>query len=78
MWPEIICGLFCLNFFKGKIFVIIICMEKIKVESCSFGIVWVIGWLFTVGFLKLSFLKGALAIIIWPFYLGNYFSVFLR
>jgi hypothetical protein len=29
-----------------------------------------IGWLFSIGYLKLSFWKGFLAIIIWPYYLG--------
>lgn len=32
--------------------------------------VWLIGWVFTIGFLDLSFGKGLLAIIIWPYYLG--------
>jgi hypothetical protein len=37
------------------------------------GPVWAIGWLFTIGFLKLSFGKGVLALILWPFYLGGFF-----
>ena len=32
--------------------------------------IWVIGWLFTIGFVGLSFWKGALALIIWPYFLG--------
>ena len=32
-----------------------------------------IGWLFTIGFLKLTFWKGALALIVWPYYLGVFF-----
>lgn len=36
------------------------------------GPLWVIGWLFTIGFLHLPFFwKGVLAIIIWPVYLGQ-------
>ena len=35
------------------------------------GIVWFIGWLFTIGFADLSFWKGVLGIIIWPVFLGQ-------
>lgn len=49
-------------------------MSKVKVESGMAGTVWFIGWLFTLGFLKLSFWKGLLAIIVWPYYLGEYFA----
>jgi hypothetical protein len=46
-------------------------MEKMKIEHHgSMGIIWAIGWLFTIGFLHLSFWKGVLAIVIWPYYLG--------
>ena len=38
-----------------------------------FGTLWMIGWLFTIGYLDLSFWKGVLAIIIWPYYLGKKF-----
>ena len=37
-------------------------------------IVGVWGWLFTIGFLHLTFWQGVLAIVIWPVYLGWYFS----
>ena len=50
---------------------------KVKCHSNSgnvFGPVWVVGWLFSIGLLKLTFWKGVLAIIVWPYYLG----VFLR
>lgn len=36
----------------------------------SFGIVWVIGWMFTIGFLKLIWWKALLALVVWPWYLG--------
>ncbi len=45
-------------------------MEKIKIENSSFGVIWVIGWLFTLGFLQLTFWKGVLAILVWPYYIG--------
>lgn len=46
-------------------------MQKIHVEQHSFlGGAWFVGWLFTIGFLELSFFKGLLALFIWPYYLG--------
>lgn len=45
---------------------------KIKVEQHSgIGMIWIIGWLFSIGFLDLTFWKGVLAIIIWPYYVGD-------
>ena len=41
--------------------------------GCQGGI-WFLGWLFTVGFLKLAFWKGVLAIVIWPYFLGVFFA----
>lgn len=32
--------------------------------------VWFGGWLFTIGYLKLTFWKAALALVIWPYYIG--------
>ena len=53
-------------------------MENIRIENHTFaGSIWFIGWLFTIGFLQLSFWKGVLAIIIWPYYLGSAFSQIL-
>ncbi|HET7904835.1 MAG TPA: hypothetical protein VFM17_09750 [Candidatus Eisenbacteria bacterium] len=37
------------------------------------GSLWFMGWLFTIGFLKLTFWKGVLALIVWPYYLGAFF-----
>ncbi len=33
-------------------------------------VLWTIGWLFTVGYLHLTFWNGVLALLIWPYYLG--------
>ena len=33
--------------------------------------VWFMGWLFTIGFAHLHLIKGFLALILWPFYLGG-------
>lgn len=54
--------------------------EKTKVnvnQAGMGGLIWLIGWLFTIGFLNLTFFKGFLAVILWPYYLGNYFSTFI-
>jgi hypothetical protein len=50
-------------------------MEKISIEQHSFGgLLWVGGWLFTIGFLKLTFWNGVLAILLWPYYVGVWLS----
>jgi uncharacterized membrane protein len=47
-------------------------MEKVKVEQHSgVGGLWLIGWIFSIGFLELGFLKAVLAILIWPYFLGD-------
>jgi len=54
-------------------------MEKIKVTNQSAtGLSWFAGWLFTVGFLKLAFWKGLLALILWPYYIGVYVSSIIK
>jgi hypothetical protein len=46
-------------------------MERIRIEQHSWtGTVWAVGWLFTIGYLHLTFWKSALAILLWPYYLG--------
>ena len=52
--------------------------DEVKVTCRSHGgaaagPIWLIGWLFTIGFLKLTFWKGVLALIVWPYYLGALF-----
>ncbi len=37
------------------------------------GPIWFLCWLFTIGFLKLSFWKGVFALVIWAYYLGAFF-----
>lgn len=41
----------------------------VKVDS-GMGIIWFIGWLFTLAFANLGFGKALLALVIWPYYLG--------
>lgn len=46
--------------------------EKISIEQHSIsGMLWFVGWLFTIGFLHLPFWKGLLALLVWPYYLGS-------
>ena len=35
--------------------------------GCS---IWAVGWLFTIGYLHLSFWKAVLALVMWPYFLG--------
>ena len=47
-------------------------MQKIKIEqSGCVCFIWIAGWLFTIGYLHLSFWSGVLGIIIWPYYIGS-------
>ncbi len=50
-------------------------MEKIKIQNHTFGGgMWFAGWLFTIGYLQLSFWKGVLALVVWPYFLGVHFT----
>jgi hypothetical protein len=45
--------------------------DRIRIEQHSAaGLFWAMGWLFSIGFLQLPFWKGALAVLVWPYYLG--------
>ena len=56
-----------------------VAMEKIRIEQHSVGgLLWVVGWLFTVGYLQLPFWKGLLATLLWPYYLGLTVSSLLQ
>ena len=47
-------------------------MEITKINNhMSLGLLWVMGWLFTLGYLHLSFGTGLLAIFVWPYYIGS-------
>ena len=47
-------------------------MQKIQIEHHSlWGGAWFAAWLFTIGFLDLGFIKGALALLLWLYFLGQ-------
>ena len=49
--------------------------QRIRIEQHSaIGMLWFAAWLFTIGFLHLSFWKALLALVVWPFYLGGAFA----
>ncbi len=49
--------------------------KPVKIEQHSgLGVLWFIGWLFSVGFLKLGFWKGFLALFIWPYFIGAHLA----
>lgn len=53
-------------------------MDKVRIEQHSVGgLLWFAGWLFTIGFLNLTFWKGVLAIVVWPYYVGVWASVLI-
>jgi hypothetical protein len=47
---------------------------KTVVRSGDFGFVWLIGWMFALGYLKLGVWKAVLGLIIWPYFLGAAFA----
>jgi hypothetical protein len=49
-------------------------MNKGSTGGALAGVVWFIGWLFTIGFAHLIWWKIILGIVVWPFYLGGYLS----
>ncbi|HTM15887.1 MAG TPA: hypothetical protein VL135_03250 [Terracidiphilus sp.] len=44
------------------------------VQHTTTGGLWLAAWLFTIGFLKLTFWKSVWAVVIWPYYLGTHWS----
>ena len=53
--------------------------QKIQIVQHSFaGGLWLAAWLFTIGYLHLSFWQGVFAIVIWPYYIGAHVSTLMR
>ena len=47
--------------------------DKVHVtQHSATGMLWFIGWLFSIGFLGLGFWKGVLALLVWPYFIGAY------
>jgi hypothetical protein len=44
--------------------------QNVRVDT-GMGIIWFIGWLFTISFAKLAFWPAVLGLLIWPYYLGQ-------
>jgi hypothetical protein len=40
------------------------------VDESIIGSLWFIAWLFTIGYAKLVWWRAAIALVIWPYYLG--------
>lgn len=54
-------------------------MSSKKVEVAGImGPIWFIGWLFTIGLLELPFFKGFLAILFWPYYIGEFVRTLIK
>lgn len=54
-------------------------LPKIRIEQNSLaGCLWIGAWLFTIGFLHLSFWKGVFAIVVWPYFIGLHVSAVMR
>src|SRR5690242_11618377 len=48
--------------------------ENVRVHASGGGIaapLWFAAWLFTIGYLKLSFWKAVAAFFVWAYFLGN-------
>ena len=51
---------------------------RIKIEQhTSHGLLWLAGWLFTVGYVHLTFWTGVAALFIWPYFLGQRIAALL-
>ena len=54
-------------------------MEKVILKGKGhMGIIWFIGWLFTIGFCRLHFWQGVAAIVIWPYYIGAWAATLIH
>jgi len=53
--------------------------QKVQIVQHSLaGGFWIAAWLFTIGYLHLTFWQGVLAIVIWPYYIGVHVSALMR
>jgi len=49
---------------------------KVRVNTTggSMGMLWFMGWLFTIGYLHLVIPRALYALLLWPYYLGKVFA----
>jgi hypothetical protein len=53
--------------------------QKIQIHQQTFmGMAWFAAWLFTIGYLHLTFWSGVLALVLWPYYIGSHAGVLLH
>lgn len=43
--------------------------QNVRVDT-GMGIIWFIGWLFTIAYVRLAFWSAVWALFVWPYYLG--------
>ena len=46
-------------------------MNKNNASGAGAGVIWFIGWLFTIAFAQLVWWKIILGIVVWPLFLGQ-------
>lgn len=46
-------------------------MDKHGASSVVAGVIWFIGWLFTISYAQLVWWKIIIGIVIWPYFLGG-------
>jgi hypothetical protein len=49
--------------------------RRIHIEQHGgLGLIWFIGWLFTIGYAKLGFWAGLFGLLVWPYFLGDHMA----
>jgi hypothetical protein len=49
--------------------------ETLRIEQHTLsGGLWFAAWLFCIGYLDLGFIKGVLALLLWPYFLGAHLA----
>ena len=56
--------------FTSTIVIFIAVLDGALLAAALLGSPWIAGWLFTIGFLKLSLWKAVLALVAWAYFLG--------
>lgn len=46
-------------------------MDKHGASGAVAGVIWFIGWLFTISFAQLIWWKIIVGIVVWPYFLGE-------